>query len=185
MFEFEYIITWCAYDVPWYHHNYTLAYNSTTLTMTYGSAPMDVRLIFKRTTMAMTHYSVRMSIENIYCVYIIERYRVGFGRTESTCWCMTHWSRGCTDVDFDWIRIHILCIWNGIVLALDEQGVRWYWCIFEFECVITWCIKRHDTITITHFLVIQLQWQWHSALCWLTLACYSNTQQRRWHTTLH
>ena len=23
--------------------------------------------------------------------------------------------------------------WNGGVLALDEQGVRWYWCMFEFE----------------------------------------------------
>ena len=43
-----------------------------------------------------------------------------------------------------------LNIWNGIVLVLNEQKVRWYWCIFEFECAITWCKMRYDTITIAH-----------------------------------
>ena len=38
-------------------------------------------------------------------------------------------------------------IWNGIVLTLDEQGVCWYWCMFEFECVISWCMMHHDTLT--------------------------------------
>ena len=30
--------------------------------------------------------------------------------------------------------------WYGVVLALDEQGVRWYCCcMLEFEGVIVWC----------------------------------------------
>ena len=35
------------------------------------------------------------------------------------------------------------------MLALDEQEVRWCWCMFEFECVITWYTIHDDTITIT------------------------------------
>ena len=34
------------------------------------------------------------------------------------------------------------------MLAFDEQSVRWYWCMFELECVIAWCTMHHDTITI-------------------------------------
>ena len=45
-----------------------------------------------------------------------------------------------------------------IVLALDEQTVRWYWCMFEFECVIVWYTLHHDTITITYSRATQLQW---------------------------
>ena len=32
--------------------------------------------------------------------------------------------------------------------------VRWYWCMFEFECVITRCTMHHDTITIAHSAAI-------------------------------
>ena len=32
---------------------------------------------------------------------------------------------------FSWLNI-----WNDVVLTLDEQLVRWYWCMFEFECEI-------------------------------------------------
>ena len=54
-----------------------------------------------------------------------------------------------------------------IVLALDEQKVRWYLGMFEFECVIAWYTTlHHDTITIEHSPAIQLQWQLHTALRW-------------------
>ena len=44
--------------------------------------------------------------------------------------------------------INIGFIWNVIVLVLDEQEVRWYWCIFETKCrVIAWYTMRNDTIT--------------------------------------
>ena len=52
-----------------------------------------------------------------------------------------------------------LNIWNGVVLVLDEQYVRWYWCMFEFKCVITWYTMHYNTITIAHSPTIQLQWQ--------------------------
>ena len=33
---------------------------------------------------------------------------------------------------------------NGIVVALDEQDVRWYyWCMFEYECPIAWYTTMH------------------------------------------
>ena len=58
--------------------------------------------------------------------------------------------------------------WNGIVL-LDEQQVRWYWCMFEFECVIAWYTMHHNAIAIAHPSAIQLQLQWHAALRWCLL----------------
>ena len=30
----------------------------------------------------------------------------------------------------------LLIVWNGVTLTLDEQLVRLYWCVFEFEAVI-------------------------------------------------
>ena len=59
---------------------------------------------------------------------------------------------------------------NGVVLALDEQPVRWYWCtngrIFEFEDIFAWC-RMHFEIAIAH--------------AYATL--YSNSPQ--WMTTTH
>ena len=34
--------------------------------------------------------------------------------------------------------ILIYNIWNGVVLALAKQEVRWYWRLCEFECAIAW-----------------------------------------------
>ena len=50
------------------------------------------------------------------------------------------------------------------MLAVDEQEVRWYWCMFEFEYAIALYTMHHETITIAHLLAIKLQWQWHMAL---------------------
>ena len=43
-----------------------------------------------------------------------------------------------------------LNIWRGILLALTKQEVRWYWCMFQFECVIVWYIMQHETIIIEY-----------------------------------
>ena len=40
-----------------------------------------------------------------------------------------------------WCRLNV---WNGNMLALDEQKVRCYWCMFEFECDITWYTMHHE-----------------------------------------
>ena len=34
------------------------------------------------------------------------------------------------------VRLFSLNLWHGVVLALDKQAVRWYWCALEFEVVI-------------------------------------------------
>ena len=60
----------------------------------------------------------------------------------------------------------IECMKRYIVLALDEQQVRWHLGMFELECVIAWYTLHHDTITIEHSPDIQLQWQLHTALRW-------------------
>ena len=31
------------------------------------------------------------------------------------------------------VRLSWLNVWNGVVLALNEQLVRLYWCVLEFE----------------------------------------------------
>ena len=58
------------------------------------------------------------------------------------------------------------------MLTLNEQEVRWYWWMFEFECVIAWYTMHHATIAITHSPAIQLQWQWHTADSTLMLIEY-------------
>ena len=72
---------------------------------------------------------------------------------------------------------------NGIMLAFDEQWVRWYLCMFEFECVITWCTihhERHDcdctlacyystTMAMTNIrLCADVDWIYGTVSCWLS-----------------
>ena len=53
-------------------------------------------------------------------------------------------------------------IWNGVVLALDEQDVY----LSEFECVFTWCMMHYDTIAIAHLAAIQTHLMAHGTqLC--------------------
>ena len=60
-----------------------------------------------------------------------------------------------------------LNLWDGVTLPLDEQQVRWYWCISEFECVITWyTMDYYDTIAIiANSPAIKIQWWWHTYGC--------------------
>ena len=79
--------------------------------------------------------------------------------------------RGC------WFRLntYIVYIYMSCWLWTNRKYVGMHWCMFEFECVITWYTMHHDTIAIVHLPAIQLQLQWYTALRWCTLACYSNT----------
>ena len=45
------------------------------------------------------------------------------------------------------------------MLALDEQAVRWYWCMFEFECVITLYTRlllKYTTMALTYGYALML-----------------------------
>ena len=44
------------------------------------------------------------------------------------------------------------------MLALAEQIVRWYWYMFEFECVIAWYMIHYNAIAITHSPAIEIQY---------------------------
>ena len=44
-----------------------------------------------------------------------------------------------------------------VMLILDEQRVRWYSCMFEFECIIAWYTMHHDTNAFAHSPTIQQQ----------------------------
>ena len=143
---------------------------------------LQTHLLLKYTAMAMTYGYALMLI-------LIERMEwchAGFGQTDGTLVLVHVWIRMChylvndalyitpsqlhtrlllfkyTDndirllADVDWMYGTV-----RIVLAFDEQNVRWYWCMFEFECVNAWytvySIKpvppvQHKTITITHLL---------------------------------
>ena len=134
---------------------------------------LHTRLLFKYNGKYVRYGSAVMLIG------YIERYYVGFGRTESTlvpesvwigmCNCLVYnapWPhRNCTlacysniiaiayDTALRWCWSDI---WNGIVLAVDEQPVRWYRSLFESECDIAWYTMHHDTIAIAHPLAIQI-----------------------------
>ena len=59
-------------------------------------------------------------------------------------------------------------------LALDEQEVRCYWCMFEFECVIACYTMRHDTIAIA-----DLRWCWLNV--WNGIVLALGEQKVRWY----
>ena len=110
IFEFECLVTWyAAYDALWYHHNCIFVCYSTTMAMEHG----------------------RFFLVLIKCMQLCQGY---FEKTGSTFVLVHNWIWICR-----WSR----CIarfriylnpWNGVVypcmLALDEKGVRWYWCMF-------------------------------------------------------
>ena len=88
------------------------------------------------------------------------------------CWyahlpaCQTRYdgdsTRLCADANVDWIYIYIYIayvLWNDIVLALDEQTVRVYWCRPP---------QLHTCLTAT-----QLQRHSNNASCWCW--CWLNT----------
>ena len=70
-----------------------------------------------------------------------------------------NYTRLCADVRVDWIHGTVY-----ILLALNEQEVRWYWCMLEFECDMCHLLlgircTYYDTIAIAHSPALQLQWQ--------------------------
>ena len=130
--------------------------------------PCDCKLAhYSTTTTTIYGYTLMLML-----IEYMERYRVGFGRTESTlvlihvwidCVCVISCLVGIrctwhhtivnspatqlqrqryTDVYWCWCWLNI---WNVFMLALGKQAVRWYWCMFEFECVIAWCTMYNDT----------------------------------------
>ena len=133
-----------VYDAKWPNQNCTLAYYSTAIAIPHGSALILILILIK----------------------CMERFHFGFGRTECALVLVHIWI---------WMRHYILVwhdrnllhtrllfnyngddihmtlhwfwfnIWHVMVFVLDEQEVRYNWCMFEFECVIVWY-----TITITH-----------------------------------
>ena len=44
------------------------------------------------------------------------------------------------------------------MLALPEQIVRWYWYMFEFECVIAWYKMHYHAIAIAHSPAIEIHY---------------------------
>ena len=68
------------------------------------------------------------------------------------------------------------------MLVFEYQKVRWYWCIFEFECVITWCMMHYDTIKIVHLPAMQLHPGKMPAMqIWNDVVVTLDAQKVRWH----
>ena len=44
------------------------------------------------------------------------------------------------------VRLLWLNVWNGVVLALDEQKVRLYWRALEFEASRYWCSMQYEVV---------------------------------------
>ena len=44
------------------------------------------------------------------------------------------------------VRLLWLHVWNGVVLALDEQCVRLYCCVLEFEASCYWCSMQQEVV---------------------------------------
>ena len=44
------------------------------------------------------------------------------------------------------VRLSWLHVWNDVVLAMDEQNVRLYWCVLEFEASCYWCSMQYEVV---------------------------------------
>ena len=114
-------------------HNRLLLKYTAMVMMAYGAALilleyMERRYVdFERTesTLVLVHVlnvllvSIRYTMRND-CIKIARppsiQLPLQYHMTRRWCW---YWT---------WLNV-----WNGIMLALGEQEVRWYWCMFEFK----------------------------------------------------
>ena len=139
------------------------------------------RLLFKYTTMTMTSGSAPM----LMFVEYNNRYRVGFGWTVCTLVfvhvCIPICHRKVYDALYTTMAWDMVLRWcwlnklNGVILAVDEQEVRWYWFMFEFASAIAWyTMYYHNYILacyITAMTMIRLcadiECIYGTILCWL------------------
>ena len=59
-------------------------------------------------------------------------------------------------------RLSPVNVWNGVVFGADEQYVRVYRYVFEFESVICVCYSMYDwgrRLTLMHAMPNALQWR--------------------------
>ena len=64
---------------------------------------------------------------------------LGVGYTDcnrTLMWCQIQIQWWWRHTAVRWLFWFLVNIWNGVVLALDEQGVRWYWCIWTCHCLV-------------------------------------------------
>ena len=156
---------WCT--MLWHDHNCVLACYSTTMAMTYGFALMLIEYM--------------------------PRYRVGFDCTASTllfvhvwpwmCNCPVYGIRcnmkhhnctlACYSNTLQWRCVRrcagvLIEYMERYCVGFGEQEVRWYWYLFEFECVIYYLVYdallRDCNCKLTcYWNAIHWRW-WHTAL---------------------
>ena len=121
------------------------------------------------TSCLLSNYWQHRIDDTLLCTDVdMERYRVGFDRTERTLALLLYiwiWMFHCLVNDTHLLHIHYATV--SCWLWMNRKYVSWYCCMFEFECIIT--SYTYDA-------------SWHHRDCTLacystTPACYSNIQQ--------
>ena len=93
-----------------------------------------------------------------------------------TCYCLVFDNpRLRIDFDFGWMH-ETVSLW----LWTDAQSVRLYWCIFEFEYVITRYRMHYDVIAIAHPCAVQIHCNGDDDSALIFIECMD---ERRWHLT--
>ena len=160
-----------VYNAPWLHHNCTI---TTTWVWPCADTHSPTIQTHKngdgtRLWLILTEYILCLNVVlyDVVCWLWTSRKYVGMHWSMFVFECVIAWcgynvsqlhtcllfnyngndTLICVDVDSDWIQI--LHIWNGIVLVLNEQIVRWYRCVFEVECVIV-CLRCFMTPSHLH-----------------------------------
>ena len=173
-------------NVPWHNHNCIIGYYSNTLQRRWHTAHDSAVILMHVGWIYYITVSCWLWMNREYVgigAYLLSLLRVSCTMTRSqlhnrllfkyTTMAMAHGTKICADWFWYWLNI-----WNGAVLALDEQSVRWYRCMFESECAIPWCTMHHDMIAIGPSSAIQMHYNgydgtWHTTLrwfrCWLNI----------------
>ena len=170
-----------VYDKTWNHHNYTFTCYSNNLQWQYARLYADIDWTYgtvsclfwaNRRYVGMFGFEClitwsTMTLSQLHARLLFNYY------CNATCWC---WC---------WLDV-----WNGVMLALNEQQVRWYECKFELECAITWytacdSLWRHHNCTLAYYSIAiamphnSARWCWWWLNVWNGIVLVLDEQQVR------
>ena len=68
------------------------------------------------------------------------------------------------------VRLSWLNLWDDVVLGLDEQLVRLYWCVLESEASCYWCSMQHEVL-MSLSCAVQIHYNGDDGCAFIVVEC--------------